>query len=203
MDFDPIVYAVDDEPAVLASLESLLESVGLTVKCFDSAQAFIDGYDPAQPGCLLLDVRMPDMSGPDLQEYLQAKGINLPIIMISAHGDVPLAVKAMKQGAVDFLEKPFRAQQLLDCVKSAMRVIFENRDLNARRGEIKARLLRLSNREREVMDHLVAGKPNKKIALELGLSERTVEKHRLNVLRKTRACNVVDLVRLTHTPIEK
>ncbi len=192
----PTVFVVDDDPGVLDSLAFLLRSVGLEAATYGSANEFLGAYDRDRPGCLVLDIRMPGMSGLELQEKLEARGSTLPIIFLTAHGDVPMAVKAMKAGAADFVQKPFRDQELLDKIERALK---ENERLRKERGEhdeILARIAKLTPREREVMDLVVAGKANKAIAHELGLSQRTVEIHRARVMEKMAAGSVAELVKM-------
>jgi FixJ family two-component response regulator len=192
----PTVFVVDDDPAMRASLRWLIESVGLAVQTSSTAQEFLNTYDPSSPGCLVLDVRMPGMSGLDLQAEMAARRIELPILIITGYAEVPIAVRAMKAGAFDFIEKPFSDQTLLDRIRKAISV-----DLNARREreELSAALKRLDNvtpREHDVMDRVVAGKSNKVIAAELGLSMKTVEVHRKRVMDKMGAESLADLIRL-------
>jgi FixJ family two-component response regulator len=193
---EPIVFVVDDDPAMRASLRWLIESVGLAVRTASTAQEFLATYDPGSPGCLVLDVRMPGMSGLDLQAEMAARRIELPILIITGYAEVPIAVRAMKAGAFDFIEKPFSDQTLLDRIRKAISV-----DRNARREreEVSSALKRLSNvtrREHDVMDRVVAGKSNKVIAAELGLSMKTVEVHRKRVMDKMGAESLADLIRL-------
>lgn len=195
-DKKPTVFAVDDDVAVLESLTLLLRSVGLPARTYGSASEFLDAYDPAAPGCLVLDVRMPGMSGLELQERLHALGSKLPIIFITAHGDVPMAVKAVKAGAVDFIQKPFRDQELIDKIQRALKVDAHLRMQVADLDEISARLSSLTPREKEVMEGVVAGKVNKVIAHELGLSQRTVEIHRARVMEKMQAKSLAQLVQM-------
>lgn len=193
---DSIVFVVDDDPAVRDSLEWLLSSVDMTVQTFASAQEFMDSYDPKQLGCVLVDVRMPGMSGLELQEELAALGTNLPVIVITGHSDVQMAVRAMKSGAFDFIEKPFNDQALLDLVQKA---IDENKatvQMRSKRDEIQERFDLLSPRERQVLEQIVAGEPNKRIAFNLGLSEKTVEAHRAKVMEKTRAGSLAELIKM-------
>ena len=192
----PTVFIVDDDEAVRDSLALLMASVGLAVEVYDSAAAFLDGHDPAQPGCLILDVRMPGMSGIDLQDRLVTMHSILPVIFITGHGDVPMAVHAMRSGAVDFIQKPFGEQAILDRVQQAVRQDSRNRELLDRQEELRRRLEALTPRERQVMDLVVAGKANKVIADELDVSERTVEIHRARVMHKTGAESLPHLVRI-------
>jgi len=192
-----IVYVVDDDAAVRDSLKWLIESVGLRVLPCVNAQAFLDAYEPSSPGCLVLDVRLRGMSGLDLQAELARLEIGIPTIIITGHGDVAMAVRAMKMGAIDFIEKPFNDQELLDRIQRAI-----DADLAARRGgqereQISALLATLSPREREVMDLLVLGKANKEVADQLGLSTRTVEGHRARLMEKLACTSLAELVRLS------
>jgi FixJ family two-component response regulator len=191
-----VVFVVDDDEAVRASVAMLLESVALKVETFASARAFLDAWTADRPGCLVLDLRMPGLSGLELQEQLAARGSRLPIVFLTGHGDVPDAVAAMRRGAVDFLRKPFRDQDLLDRIQQALELDRARRADAEERGRIRARLERLTPREREVLERVVAGAPNKVIAGELGLSERTVEIHRSRVMAKMEATSLAELVRL-------
>lgn len=191
----PKVYVVDDDPAMRDSLRWLLESVDFSVQVFDSAISFLDGYGGERPACLVLDVRMPGMSGLDLQDELVRRGVTIPMIMISAHGDVPVAVRALKSGAIDFIEKPFSDQLLLDRVRQALQ-----RDERAARADdvkskIKERLDSLTPREREVLEMVVEGSPNRAIAANLDLSQKTIEIHRARVMTKMEAGSLAELVR--------
>lgn len=190
------VYVVDDDYDVRESLSMLLRSMGLRAAAFASAGEFLGAAGADPEGCLVADVRMPGMSGLELQEELARRGVLLPVIVITGHADVPMAVTAMKGGAVDFLEKPFSDQTLLDRVHGALRLDAERRTRRATAGDLGARLARLTPRERQVLERVVAGKPNKVIARELGLSTRTVEIHRARVMEKMQARSLADLVRL-------
>ena len=190
------VFVVDDDQAMRSSLQWLIESVGLRVETFGSAQAFLDSYYPGRAGCLLLDVRMPGMSGLELQAYLDRREIRIPVIIITGHGDVSMAVKAMKGGAVDFIEKPFDDEQLLNSIRNALEHDEQKRALRARRAEIAARLAELTPREHEVMAMVTDGKSNKEIAAALNVSAKTVEVHRARVMDKMRAESLAELVRM-------
>ncbi len=192
----PTVFVVDDEADIRDALRLLLSSVGLEVETFGSAQAFLDTYDPARPGCLILDVRMPGMCGPELQEKLQAKQIGIPIIIITGHGDVPTAVRTMKAGAIDVIEKPFNDQTLLDRVQQALQQDQQQRQEQGERERIAARLALLTPRETEVMKGIVKGKLNKVIAADLGLSTRTVEIHRARIMGKMQVRSLSNLVQM-------
>jgi RNA polymerase sigma factor (sigma-70 family) len=195
----PTVFVVDDDLAIRQSLHWLIASAGWPVETYASAQEFLDSYQAGRPGCLVLDVRMAGLSGLELQDRLAAQEVCLPIIIITGHGDVPMAVRALKAGALDFLEKPFPDQVLLDRIRQALEQDARARDAWARQQELRARLARLTPREREVMDLVVAGKPNKVIAAQLGVSDKTVEAHRAKLMEKMQADNVADLVRLVLT----
>ena len=190
------VCIVDDDEAVRDSLEILFRSVGLTAQTYASAAAYLEAYDPGRAGCLVLDVRMPGMSGLELQKRLEELGSSPPIIFITGHGDVPMAVGAIQRGAVDFIQKPFRDQDLLDRVQQALELDVERRRALHERRELEGRLERLTAREREVLDLVVAGNPNKVVAGELGLSQRTVEIHRSHVMEKMEVESLAELVRL-------
>ncbi len=196
MHSNPTVFVVDDDPAIRESLRWLIESVGLNVKIFTTAQEFLGEYDPSNPGCLVLDIRMPGMSGLDLQNELATRHINIPILIITGHAEVPVAVRAMKAGALDFIEKPFSDQLLLDRIRRALEKDGEVRRAHSQHAEVAARLAQLTPREREVMDLVIAGKANKVIASELGLSPKTVEVHRAHVMKKMQVDSLADLVRL-------
>jgi FixJ family two-component response regulator len=192
----PIVFVVDDDEAVRSSLRLLLKSVGLVPNALGSAREFLDKYDPAQPGCLVLDVRMPEMSGLELQEQLNRQGAVIPVIFITGHGDVPMAVEAMQAGAFDFLQKPFRDQDLIDRIQRALEKDRSNRAVLAERTLIRERLESLTPREREVLTMVSSGKPNKIMAADLGVSQRTVEIHRARVMEKMGASSLAQLVRM-------
>jgi two-component system response regulator FixJ len=189
-----VVFVVDDDAAVRSSLAMLLKSMALAVDTFESANAFLQTMPPDPSGCLVLDIRMPGMSGIELQQQLKQRGCALPIIFITGHGDVSMAVHAMREGAVDFIEKPFRDQDLLDRIYQAL-----DRDRTRRRAadetvHIRERFAALTPREHEVMQRIARGQANKVIAIELGLSERTVEIHRAKVMHKTGARSLAELV---------
>jgi len=190
------VFVVDDDEAVRDSLALLLRSVELAVATFSSANEFLDSYDPAAPGCLILDVRLPGMSGLELQQRLADDGADLPIVFITGHGDVPMAVRAMRRGAVDFLQKPFSDQELLDRVQQALAEQSQRRQQSESKAEIAQRIRSLTPREHEVMELIVEGLANKVIANRLGTSQRTVEVHRASVMRKMQADSVARLVHL-------
>ena len=190
------VFVVDDDDAVRDSLEMLLRSVGLEVETYASADEFLGSHDARRAGCLVLDIRMPGISGLDLQHRLCEMGALLPIIFITGHGDVPMAVKAIQDGAVDFIQKPFHDQALLDRIQQALRLDAERRQQIEQRAAIDRRFTRLSPRERQVLDLVVAGNANKVIAGRLGLSQRTVEIHRAKVMEKMEADSLAHLVRM-------
>jgi RNA polymerase sigma factor (sigma-70 family) len=190
------VFVVDDDQAMRASLKWLIESVGMQVETYESAQAFLDDYYPGRAGCLLLDVRMPGMGGLELQTYLARREIRIPVIIITGHGDVSMAVKAMKVGAVDFIEKPFDDEELLNSIRNALQHDEKQRVLRAQRADIAARMAELTPREHEVMAMVTDGKSNKEIAATLGVSAKTVEVHRARVMDKMRADSLAELVRM-------
>ncbi|MCU7854120.1 MAG: response regulator transcription factor [Candidatus Thiodiazotropha sp. (ex Lucinoma borealis)] len=192
----PTVFVVDDDQAMRNSLKWLIESVSMQVETFESADAFINSYYPGRSGCLLLDVRMPGMSGLELQEYLRANQIDIPVIIITGHGDVPMAVRAMKSGAIDFIEKPFNDELLLESIRHALALDVRQRDMQSQRAEIATRLARLTPREHEVMVMVTNGKANKEIATSLGVSAKTVEAHRARVMEKMEADSLAELVRM-------
>jgi len=194
---EPVVFVVDDDRAMRESLTWLLDSVGLRVRSYANARDFLAEYDPAQPGCLVLDVRMPGMSGLDLQAELARRGVELPTIVITGHAEVSMAVRAVKAGAIDFIEKPFSDQLLLDRVRQALEIDLEAREVRRRREDARRRLATLTAREREVLDLVVAGKANKEIASALGLSTKTVEVHRAHVMSKMCVDSLAELIRIT------
>lgn len=195
-DRSPIVFIVDDDEAVRNSLRLLIKSLGLTPVTLGSGQEFLDHYEPAQPGCVVLDVRMPQMSGLELQEHLNRLGAVIPVIFITGHGDVPMAVEAMQAGAFDFLQKPFRDQDLIDRIQRALAKDRDNRASLTQRTLIQERLESLTQREREVLELVNTGMPNKVMAAELGVSQRTVEIHRARVMEKMGASSLAHLVRM-------
>lgn len=190
----PIVFVVDDDKAMRDSVCMLLESVGIAFRMFSCASDFLASCDPKQEGCLLLDVRMPGMSGMELLGVLKSQGVLLPVILITGHGDVPMAVRALKQGAFDFIQKPFNTQELLDRVQAALKLDRENRlrlrEIDRRRTHIEA----LTKREREVVDLIVAGNSSKAIAMKLGISPKTVDVHRASILKKLDVRTVAEIV---------
>lgn len=192
----PTIFVVDDDSAVRDALKLLLRSVGQSVETYGAGQEFLEAYSEDRPGCLVLDIRMPGMSGLELQQKLNEKHSILPIIFITGHGDVPMAVEAMQAGAVDFIQKPFRDQDLIDRINQALEKDTSNRAALGERNDIRRRLETLTPREREVLDLVVHGKANKVIAGDLKLSQRTVEIHRARVMEKMQASSLAHLVRM-------
>ncbi|MDX2315994.1 MAG: response regulator transcription factor [Gammaproteobacteria bacterium] len=194
------VFVVDDDRAVRESLALLVQSVGLEVETFAGAGEFLDAYRPDRLGCLITDIRMPGMSGLELQERLTEDGYHIPVIVLTGFGDVPAAVRALKGGAVDFVEKPFNPQALLDLVQQALVRDTELREQAAREADLAERMALLTPREREIMALVVAGKANKVIAIDLSISERTVELHRGRIMKKMQARSVAELMRIVLPP---
>lgn len=190
------VFIVDDDQAIRHAMEFLMRSVGLNYEIHHSGDEFLAAYSDEKAGCLVLDIRMPGLGGLELQEKLIEMGSALPIIFITGHGDVPMAVEAMQKGAVDFIQKPFRDQDLLERIGEALKTDQERRSERQEHTEVQTRIETLTKREREVLDLVVTGKPNKVIAYELGVSQRTVEIHRARVMEKMRARSLADLVRM-------
>jgi len=195
-DQQALVIVVDDDEAVRSSMKLLLKSVGLPAVAYSSAQEFLENHDPQQPGCVVLDVRMPGMSGLELQQLLNLRGAIIPVIFITGHGDIPMAVEAMQHGAFDFLQKPFRDQDLLDRVQKALDKDRSNRVQLREKNRIHERRESLTPREREILDLMTRGKPNKVMAADLGVSQRTVEIHRARVMEKMGANSLAQLVRM-------
>lgn len=193
------VYIVDDDDGMRRALTLLMSTVGYHAIAFARPTDFLSKFDPNQPGCLVLDVRMPEMSGLEVQQHLNRAGSLLPVILVTGHGDIPMAVQAMKDGAFDFLQKPFRDQELLDRINAALKQDAENRAAVEKHADLRRRSESLTPREREVMALVVDGKANKVIAIDLGLSERTVEIHRANVMEKMGARSVAHLVKMNLT----
>ena len=194
---DQVVFVVDDDAAVRDSLRWLMDSVGLRVVPFDSGEAFLDAVTPDREGCVLLDLRMPGLSGLEVHAQLRERGVELPVIVVSGHGDVPMAVRALKSGVVAFIEKPFKDQELLDCVQQALRRDAKQRLQRMRRDELMTRYLTLTPRELDVLRLVVDGQANKVIGTTLGISQKTVETHRARVMEKMAAGSVSELVRMT------
>jgi len=192
----PTIYIVDDDDGMRRALTVLMTTVGYQAVAFARPADFLAKYDQNHPGCLVLDVRMPEMSGLEVQQQLNRAGSMLPVILVTGHGDIPMAVQAMKDGAFDFLQKPFRDQELLDRINAALKQDAENRAMVERHADVRRRLDSLTPREREVMALVVDGRANKVIAVDLGLSERTVEIHRANVMEKMGARSVAHLVKM-------
>ncbi|MBT4838851.1 MAG: response regulator transcription factor [Methylococcales bacterium] len=190
------VFIVDDDQAMRNSLRWLLESVGRKVETYESANHFLSDYYPGRSGCLVLDVRMPGMSGLELQEKLVSDQITMPVIIITGHGDVPMSVRAMKAGAVDFVEKPFNDQVLLDCIQRALDQDEKQRGQQSKRADVASKLAQLTPREHEVMKMVVSGKPNKVVADQLNVSAKTVEAHRAKVMEKMQASSLAELVKM-------
>lgn len=196
MNYEPTVFIVDDDPAVRDSLRWLLESMRLKVATFGSAEDFLKFYTMHMVGCLILDVRMPGMSGLQLQQFLTKQKYALPILFITGHGDIPMAVRAMQAGAMYFLEKPFEDQVLLDYVHEALALDIENQQSRIRLTMIQARIANLTEREREVMEFVIDNHSNKEIATKLGVSIKTVEFHRSHMMDKMHATSLIELVNM-------
>ena len=197
MSEEPTVFVVDDDLAVLGSVAKLLKIIFSRVEAYSSAGEFLAAYDGSRPGCLVLDVAMPGMSGLDLQRRLAEQNIELPVVFVTGHANVQMAVGAMQNGAVNFLEKPFREQELWDSVRRALQIDRQNRRRRAREAQVQQRMATLSNGEREVLRQILAGKSNKQIAAHLDLSVRTVEDRRGRLMKKLDAGSVVQLVQMT------
>jgi FixJ family two-component response regulator len=192
----PIVFVVDDEAAIREALASLIGSVGLRVECFASPQEFLRRRNSDSPSCLVLDVRMPGLSGFDLQRELVRAERQIPIIYITAHGDIPMAVQAMKSGAIDFLSKPFRDEDLLDAIRKALERDAAAKARQAEVREIRSRVAQLTARQRQIMARVVAGRLNKQTAAELGLSENTIKVHRHRIMERMGAATLADLIHM-------
>ncbi len=199
MNIEPNVYVVDDDESVRNSLGQLIEAVGYSMESFHSAQAFLDSYDPSRPGCLVLDIRMPGMSGLALQDKLAKYRDILPIIFITGHGDVSTATEAFKGGAVDFIEKPFNDQKLLDAINKAIETSLKHYDHQVVVEDVRKRIGNLTTREREILEAVVDGKTTKMIALELDISPKTVDFHRCNIMEKMGVNNAIQLTRTVLT----
>jgi two-component system response regulator FixJ len=194
--YEPTVFLVDDDHAVRDALELLLESAGLRTVSYSSAAAFLEGFEKNRRGCLVLDIRMPGMSGMELQAALAEKSVNIPIIFLTGHGNVSMSAKAFRSGAIDFMEKPFNENVLLERIQEAIQLDQSNQAVATRRVDANTRLASLTPREREVMLLIVAGNANKEIATKLNLSTRTIETHRGRILEKTGAQSLADLIEL-------
>ncbi|MBS3803903.1 MAG: response regulator transcription factor [Oleiphilaceae bacterium] len=195
-DIEQTVYVVEDDEAVRDSLELLLKSAGKSVKTYETANAFLHDYSDRMAGCIVLDIRMPGMDGLELQKKLNERHSLLPIIFVTGHGDVPMAVDAMKEGAVDFIQKPYREEALLEKIEAALEQDREQRKTLGEKQEIIRRIKTLTPREREIMDRMIAGQANKVIAIELEISQRTVEIHRSRVMHKMGTHSLAHLVRM-------
>jgi FixJ family two-component response regulator len=192
----PIVFVVDDDSSVREALDSLIRSIGLNVQLFGTTEEFLRAKRPDAPGCLVLDIRLPGLSGLDFQREMAKSNIYLPVIFITGHGDVPMSVRAMKAGAIEFLAKPFRDQDLLDAIHTGIELDRSRRQTSATVAKLRNHFASLTSREREIMHRVVSGRPNKQIAAELKLSEFTVKVHRAHVMRKMKAKSLADLVRM-------
>jgi FixJ family two-component response regulator len=193
---DPVVYVIDDDASLRGALDSLFRSVGLACRTYDSTKAFLDAELADAPGCIVVDVRLPGMSGLEFQEHVSEVGLNLPLVLMTGHGDIPMSVRAMKAGAVDFLPKPFRDQDMLDAVGRAIERDRARRAADSDVAQVRNRFGTLSPREREVMLLVTTGKMNKQVAGDLGISEITVKIHRGAAMRKMGARTLVELVRM-------
>lgn len=193
---EPTAFIVDDDPEICEAIRLLMRSVEIHSESYASGWAFLSCFDPARPGCLILDVRMPDMGGLELQERLSEQPLHPPVVIITGHGDVPMAVRAVKRGAVDFLEKPFNDSVLLEAVQRAFTLDAEQRQRMRLQTDTTERLNRLTPRERQILDLIVAGKRNKVIAADLDISQSTVEAHRARVMDKLEARSLSDLLRM-------
>ncbi len=193
---EPIVFVVDDDAAICNALRWLIESVNLEVETYESGHEFLETYEPGRPGCVVLDVRMPEMSGLDVQRELEARSIDLPVIILTGYGDMQTAIRAFKSGAVDFVQKPFNNQNLLDAIQRAVRKNVEAVQQNVFNAEVRQRLDILTTGESEVLELILAGNTNSKIADHLGISKKTVEARRAKVMKKMKAESLVDLTRM-------
>ncbi|TKC88281.1 response regulator transcription factor [Trinickia terrae] len=190
-----IVYIVDDDNGLRTSLSWLLESVGIASKGFATASAFLDAFDEKNPACLVLDVRMPETSGFEVQAELNKRGSTLPIIFVSGHGDIPMSVRALQNGAIDFVEKPYNSQQMLERIQRALKLATQRHAAGMRRRELQQRIESLTTREREVLMQVLDGKGSKKIASDLGISVKTVDVHRASIKEKLGVTSIAELVR--------
>jgi FixJ family two-component response regulator len=191
-----VVFVIDDDPSMREAIKRLTGAVGLTVQTFSSAQEFLDSHLPGTSGCVVADVRMPGLSGLELQQEMSTRGITFPMIFITGHGDIPMSVRAMKAGAVEFLTKPFREQELLDAIRQAIAQDAEAQRERLELVELRKNFASLTAREKEVMTSVVAGHLNKNIAIELGASEKTIKVHRGHVMHKMHAASLAELVRI-------
>jgi FixJ family two-component response regulator len=192
-----LVFVIDDDASMREAISRLLHAIGLTVRTFGSAREFLGTRLPDIPACVVLDVRLPGLSGLDLQREMVERGIHIPVVFITGHGDIPMSVQAMKAGAVEFLTKPFRDQDLLDAVRSGIQLDRKEREERAELAELRDCVRQLTQREQEVMSMVVSGLLNKQIALQLGTSEKTIKIHRSQVMRKMRANSLAALVRMS------
>lgn len=199
MSLSPTVSVVDDDQQVRESLAALIQSMNLDVECYASGQEFLDKYSQARPGCVVLDLRMPQANGLEILDELSARKIRVPVIMISGHGDIPAAVSAMKSGAVDFLEKPYRGAALMESVRRAIDLDIRNRQSRAERNQLVARFESLTSDEKDVLRLTVIGRPDKSIALKLDLSLRTIQLRRASVMRKMDTHSRAELIRMAQT----
>lgn len=199
VELSPTVFIVDDDAAIRVAMQALLDSVNIAHEIYASADEYLENVGEQRPGCLVLDIRMPGLGGLELQDELINRGNTVPIIFITGHGDVPMAVEAMQKGAVDFIQKPFRDQELLDRIREALATDKQRREKQQVHDEVTRRLKKLTKREREVFNLVVTGKPNKVIAYELGVSQRTVEIHRARVMEKMQARSLANLVKMHMT----
>jgi FixJ family two-component response regulator len=196
MSHEQTIFVIDDEPDVRAALNMLIKSVGLKPEIYESPASYLDAYDPSRPGCLVLDMRMPGMSGLELQDRLRRSVNHMPVIIVTGHGDVPITVRAMKAGAYEFLQKPFNDQDLIDAIQGALAeysVIWQKED---EQKQLAANLAGLTPREKEVLQHLGLGKPNKVIAYDMGLSVRTVEGYRASIMNKLNVRTIGELMQI-------
>jgi len=199
VELSPTVFIVDDDAAIRVAMQALLDSVNIAHEIYASADEYLENVGEQRPGCLVLDIRMPGLGGLELQDELINRGNTVPIIFITGHGDVPMAVEAMQKGAVDFIQKPFRDQELLDRIREALATDEQRREKQQVHDEVTRCLEKLTKREREVFNLVVTGKPNKVIAYELGVSQRTVEIHRARVMEKMQARSLANLVKMHMT----
>ena len=195
-DLAPTVFIVDDDPSVLKALVRLMRSAGLNATAFASPQAFLDNHDQNAPGCLVLDVAMPHINGLELQQALAASGSELPVIFLTGHGDIPMSVRAIKQGAADFFTKPVHDSDLIEAIHDAIEKDRVARQARAKLNELQQRLAKLTPREREVLNHVVSSKRNRQIADELGTAEQTIKLHRASLMKKLKAESLADLIKL-------